>query len=152
MVDPAAGRPCRRDRHEHRLGHARAATGDRVERSRRVVLVDETKSDSAELVGHGISAHDDRAAAQRTITVTAPANLAGRFEWLNDTVVQWVPNQFWPAHAEISMMVGGVPRNFGTGATVLGVAGISAHTFTVSIDGVLARQMPASMAACNSGW
>ena len=59
-------------------------------------------------------------AAQRTITVTAPANLAGRFEWLNDTVVQWVPDQFWPAHAEISMMVGGVPRNFGTGATVLG--------------------------------
>ena len=87
----------------------------------------------------------DRAAAQRTITVTAPANLAGRFEWLNDTVVQWVPDQFWPAHAEISMMVGGVPRTFGTGATVLGVAGISAHTFTVSIDGVLARQMPASM-------
>lgn len=87
----------------------------------------------------------DRAAAQRTITVTAPANLAGRFEWLNDTVVQWVPDQFWPAHAEISMMVGGVPRTFGTGATVLGVGSISAHTFTVSIDGVLARQMPASM-------
>lgn len=87
----------------------------------------------------------DRAAAQRTITVTAPANVAGRFEWLNDTVVQWVPDQFWPAHAEISMMVGGVPRTFGTGATVLGVGSISAHTFTVSIDGVLARQMPASM-------
>lgn len=87
----------------------------------------------------------DRAAAQRTITVTSPANLSGRFEWLNDTVVQWVPDHFLPAHAEITMMAGGVPRSFGTGATVLGVASISAHTFTVSIDGELARQMPASM-------
>ena len=87
----------------------------------------------------------DRAAAQRTITVTSPANLSGRFEWLNDTVVQWVPDQYFPPHAEITMMAGGVPRSFGTGATVLGVASISAHTFTVSIDGELARQMPASM-------
>ena len=87
----------------------------------------------------------DRAAAQRTITVTSPANLSGRFEWLNDTTVQWVPDQFFPAHSEITMMAGGVPRSFGTGATVLGVASISAHTFTVSIDGELARQMPASM-------
>ena len=87
----------------------------------------------------------DRAAAQRTITVTAPANVAGRFEWLNDTVVQWVPDQYWPAHSEITMMAGGVPRSFGTGATVLGVGDISAHTFTVSIDGQVARQMPASM-------
>lgn len=87
----------------------------------------------------------DRAAAQRTISVTSPADLSGRFEWLNDTVVQWVPDQYWPAHSEITMMAGGVPRSFGTGATVLGVASISAHTFTVSIDGEVARQMPASM-------
>ena len=87
----------------------------------------------------------DRAAAQRTISVTSPADLSGRFEWLNDTVVQWVPDRYWPAHSEITMMAGGVPRSFGTGATVLGVASISAHTFTVSIDGEVARQMPASM-------
>lgn len=87
----------------------------------------------------------DRAAAQRTIRVTSPADLSGRFEWLNNTVVQWVPDQYWPAHSEISMMAGGVPRSFGTGATVLGVGDISAHTFTVSIDGQVARQMPASM-------
>lgn len=87
----------------------------------------------------------DRAAAQRTIRVTSPADLSGRFEWLNNTVVQWVPDQYWPAHSEITMMAGGVPRSFGTGATVLGVGDISAHTFTVSIDGQVARQMPASM-------
>jgi lipoprotein-anchoring transpeptidase ErfK/SrfK len=87
----------------------------------------------------------DRRAAEQTITVTSPANLTGRFQWLDANVVQWIPDQFWPAHSRITLMAGGVPRSFGTGATVLGVGSISAHTFTVSIDGVIMRQMPASM-------
>ncbi|WP_059019244.1 L,D-transpeptidase [Mycobacterium sp. M26] len=87
----------------------------------------------------------DRAAAERSITVTAPAQLSGRYEWLQDNVVQFVPDQYWPAHSQITMMAGGIPRSFGTGAAVLGVADISAHTFTVSIDGQVVRQMPASM-------
>lgn len=87
----------------------------------------------------------NRSAAEGSIAVTSPANLSGRFEWLNDSVVQWIPDRFYPAHSRITMMAGGVPRTFGTGATVLGVASISGHTFTVSIDGVVTRQMPASM-------
>ncbi|GAY16920.1 hypothetical protein MSZK_36460 [Mycobacterium sp. shizuoka-1] len=87
----------------------------------------------------------DRRAAQQSITVATPADVAGRFEWLDDTRVQFVPSQYWPAHSEITMMAGGIPRTFGTGAIVLGVADISAHTFTVSIDGQVVRQMPASM-------
>lgn len=87
----------------------------------------------------------DRSTAEDSITVTSPAKLSGRFEWLDDDVVQWVPDQYWPAHSQITMMAGGIPRNFGTGATVLGVGDISAHTFTVSIDGQVVRQMPASM-------
>jgi len=87
----------------------------------------------------------DRRAAEQTITVTSPANLTGRFQWLDDNIVQWTPDQFWPAHSRITLMAGGVRRSFGTGATVLAVGSISAHTFTVSIDGVIMRQMPASM-------
>jgi lipoprotein-anchoring transpeptidase ErfK/SrfK len=87
----------------------------------------------------------DRWAAQQSIQVTAPANVAGRFDWTDDKTVQFVPDGYWPAHSEITMMAGGIPRTFGTGSIVLGVADISAHTFTVSIDGQVARQMPASM-------
>jgi lipoprotein-anchoring transpeptidase ErfK/SrfK len=87
----------------------------------------------------------DRWAAQQSISVTSPANLAGRFDWLDDKTVQFVPAQYWPAHSEVTMMAGGIPRTFGTGSIVLGVADISAHTFTVSIDGQVVRQMPASM-------
>jgi hypothetical protein len=87
----------------------------------------------------------DRAAAERSINVISPANVTGRFEWLDEASVQFVPDHYWPGHSEITMMAGGIPRTFGTGATVLGVASISAHTFTVSIDGQVVRQMPASM-------
>ncbi|MCE9516426.1 MAG: L,D-transpeptidase [Mycobacterium sp.] len=87
----------------------------------------------------------DRGAAERSVFVTASVPMTGRFQWRGDTVLQWLPDRFWPAHSQISLMAGGVKRNFETGANVLGVASISAHTFTVSIDGVVMRQMPASM-------
>lgn len=87
----------------------------------------------------------DRGAAERSVQVTSPREISGSFEWLSDTVLQWTPDEFWPAHSQISLLAGGVRRTFGTGATVLGVASISSHTFTVSIDGVIMRQMPASM-------
>ncbi|MCV7175497.1 L,D-transpeptidase [Mycolicibacterium sphagni] len=87
----------------------------------------------------------DRWQAQQSISVVSPANVAGRFEWLDDKTVQFVPAQYWPAHSEITMMAGGIQRTFDTGSIVLGVANISAHTFTVSIDGQVVRQMPASM-------
>lgn len=87
----------------------------------------------------------DRAAAEGSIRVTSPGAPTGRFEWLSNDVVQWRPDHFWPAHSEITLLAGGVKRSFETGSTVLGVASISAHTFTVSIDGQIIRQMPASM-------
>ncbi|MGV1086340.1 MAG: L,D-transpeptidase [Mycobacterium sp.] len=87
----------------------------------------------------------DRAAAEGSISVTSPGAPTGKFEWLSNDVVQWVPDHLWPAHSEITLLAGGVRRSFETGSTVLGVASISAHTFTVSIDGQIIRQMPASM-------
>ena len=87
----------------------------------------------------------NRAAAERSIVVTSPQSLSGGFDWRSDNVVAWTPDRYWPAHSRISLMAGGVKRNFDTGSTVLGVGSVSAHTFTVSIDGVVMRQMPASM-------
>jgi lipoprotein-anchoring transpeptidase ErfK/SrfK len=87
----------------------------------------------------------DRAAAERSIKVLSPSEMTGKFEWRTDNVVQWVPDKFWPAHSTVTLMAGGQRRSFGTSGTVLGVASISNHTFTVSIDGVVQRQMPASM-------
>jgi lipoprotein-anchoring transpeptidase ErfK/SrfK len=87
----------------------------------------------------------DRAAAERTITFTSPATPAGSFTWLNDRVVQWNPKGYWPAHSNIIVTAGGAKTTFETGAAMIGVADIDAHTFTVSMDGQVVRQMPASM-------
>jgi lipoprotein-anchoring transpeptidase ErfK/SrfK len=87
----------------------------------------------------------DRTAAELSIRVISPTNTTGRFNWLNDNVVQWVPNEFWPAHSRIQVLTHNFSTNFETAASVVSVADISAHTFTVSIDGQVAREMPASL-------
>ncbi|CAM4134374.1 L,D-transpeptidase [Mycobacterium senriense] len=87
----------------------------------------------------------DRAAVERSIHVTSPSGTRGHFEWVQNTVVQWVPNQYWPAHTHVSVGVQALSTGFDTGDALLGVASISKHTFTVSRDGEVLRTMPASM-------
>ena len=78
----------------------------------------------------------NRQAAQRSIEVTSSPAMTGTFQWLEDRVVQWVPDRFWPAHSTVALSVGSRPTTFTTGPKVVGVASISDHTFTVTIDGV----------------
>lgn len=87
----------------------------------------------------------DRRAAEQTIHITSPTNTPGHFEWTDDHVVQWVPKHYWPANSHISVGVQELTTGFETGDELLGVASISAHTFTVSRNGDVLRTMPASM-------
>ncbi|TPG33643.1 L,D-transpeptidase [Mycobacterium hodleri] len=91
----------------------------------------------------------DRAAAERSFSISSPHAPKGDFMWLKDDVVQWSPSSYWPAHSTIALSVGGAKTNFQAGASVVGVADLNAHTFTVSIDGEVARSMPASMGKPN---
>jgi lipoprotein-anchoring transpeptidase ErfK/SrfK len=84
----------------------------------------------------------NRHAAERAIGVKSAPAMTGKFEWLDDDIVQWVPNRFWPAHSTVALSVGGLSTDFKTGPAVVGVADISDHTFTVSIDGVAAGPPP----------
>ena len=89
-----------------------------------------------------------RAAAERSIRFASGATKltpAGTFTWLRDDVVQWTPTDFWPAHSTISVLGDGFSTSFDTGSAVVGVADLDAFTFTVSIDGQVVREMPASM-------
>ena len=84
----------------------------------------------------------DRHAAERAIDVKSVPAMTGKFEWLDNNVVQWVPDRFWPGHSTVALSVGGLPTEFKTGPVLLGVADIANHTFTVSIDGVQAEPPP----------
>jgi lipoprotein-anchoring transpeptidase ErfK/SrfK len=88
----------------------------------------------------------NRHAAERAIEVKSTPAMTGKYEWLDNNVVQWVPDRFWPAHSTMALSVGGLSTELQTGPAVVGVASISQHTFTVTIDGVQAgppRSLPA---------
>ena len=90
----------------------------------------------------------ERGAAERSISFASGSTTlrpAGSFTWLADDVVEWTPTDFWPAHSTISVLAGDFSTSFQTGAAVVGVADLDAFTFTVSIDGQVVREMPASM-------
>jgi len=84
----------------------------------------------------------DRAAAERAVAITTSPPMTGRFEWLDDTVLHWIPDQFWPAHSTIALSVGGIKTSFVTGAAVIGTANITEHKFTVTIDGAPPTELP----------
>ncbi|MCV7402495.1 L,D-transpeptidase [Mycobacterium fragae] len=84
----------------------------------------------------------NRHAVERAIEVKSAPGMTGRFEWLDNDVVQWVPDRFWPAHSTVALSVAALSTHFQTGPAVVGVADISDHTFTVSIDGVAAGPPP----------
>jgi len=85
----------------------------------------------------------DRGAAERAIRISSQPMMTGRYEWLDRSVVQWVPDSFWPAHTTIALSVGSFKKNIQTGPKVVGVANISDHTFTVTVDGIGAGPAPA---------
>lgn len=87
----------------------------------------------------------DRAAAEKSITISSSPALTGSFTWVDDAVAQWNPDELWPARTEITALAGGFSTSFETGAAVVGVADLSAHTFTVTVDDQVVREMPASM-------
>src|ERR1700744_2695978 len=78
----------------------------------------------------------NRHAAERALRIESTPPMTGKYEWLNDDAVQWVPDRFWPAHSTVALSVGGLATDLRTGPAVLGVADISDPTFTVSVDGV----------------
>src|SRR5712672_1662618 len=71
----------------------------------------------------------DRHAAERAIEVKSTPAMTGKFEWLDNDVVQWVPDRFWPAHSTVALSVGVLSMDFQTGRAVVGLANISEHTF-----------------------
>jgi lipoprotein-anchoring transpeptidase ErfK/SrfK len=77
----------------------------------------------------------DRHLAESAIDIKSVPAMTGKYEWLDNKVVQWTPDRYWPAHTTIALTVEGQPTEIKTGPAVIGLASISQHTFTVSIDG-----------------
>src|SRR6201992_1229676 len=57
----------------------------------------------------------NRRAAERALDVASTPSMTGKFEWLDNDVVQWVPDRYWPAHSTISLALRRRERDFKTG-------------------------------------
>ncbi len=85
----------------------------------------------------------DRRAAERLLDIKSVPAMTGKYEWVENNVVQWIPDEFWPAHSTVALSVGNLPiTNFQTGPAVIGIANLSDHTFTVTIDGAPPSELP----------
>jgi lipoprotein-anchoring transpeptidase ErfK/SrfK len=86
----------------------------------------------------------DRRAAEQSLRIKSEPAMTGTFKWVESNVAQWVPDQFWDAHSTVKLTAGNLPAiNFEVGPAVIGVANLSDHTFTVTIDGQPPSALPA---------
>ena len=100
--------------------------------------------------GQPVSTEAGRRAAERVLQVTSKPAMTGKFQWLANDAVQWIPDRFWPAHGTVKLAVGALATEFETGPAVVGIANITDHTFTVTVDGVETgppSSLPASLPA-----
>ncbi|MGB8407204.1 MAG: L,D-transpeptidase [Mycobacterium sp.] len=93
----------------------------------------------------------DRPAAELALGIRSTPAMTGKYEWLENNVVQWKPDRFWPAHSTVKLSVEGQSAAFTTGPAVVGVASISEHTFTVTVDGQSPADFPAPHHLPHSG-
>ncbi|MGO4445767.1 L,D-transpeptidase family protein [Mycobacterium sp. 2YAF39] len=85
----------------------------------------------------------DRRAAERSLDIKSVPAMTGKYQWVEDNVVQWIPDSFWPAHSTVALSVANLPiTDFQTGPAVVGVANIADKTFTVTIDGLPPTELP----------
>ena len=66
----------------------------------------------------------NRARAEQSVDITSDKTPTGKFTWLSNQIVQWTPDQFWPAHSPISVTAGGFSTSFETGSAVVGIADV----------------------------
>jgi lipoprotein-anchoring transpeptidase ErfK/SrfK len=100
----------------------------------------------------------DRAAVEKSLTVTSSKPAPGAWSWVSDTEVHYRPQAFWPADNAISLGVnlrsveagkdtwGKRNRtiNFQTAASMVSTVDVARHTLTVRRNGAVARVIPVS--------
>ena len=85
----------------------------------------------------------DRDAALRAIRVTTTPSVPGHFYWINDTQVRWLPNEFYPAHTQVTVEAGGAKAEFSTGDSIITTADDNTEYATrISYSGIFVHAAP----------
>lgn len=104
----------------------------------------------------------DKAAAQKAMTVKTSVPTEGAWAWLSDTEVHWRPREYWRPNTEVSVDADVYGVAFGGGAygaedvhaqfkiagrALVAKANTQTHRFEIYRDGVLLHDLPASYGA-----
>src|SRR5690348_12842522 len=76
----------------------------------------------------------DRRAAERAIAIKSVPAMTGKFDWLDNELVQWIPDRRWPAHSTVAHSAGGFKTELATGPAGVAVANSSDPAFALTID------------------
>lgn len=87
----------------------------------------------------------DRAVAERAIRVTTNPPVAGSFYWINDKQVRWKPDEFWPAHTQVTVDAGDSHSTFSIGDALVTYADDNTKQITVFRNGEMVKTMPTSL-------
>jgi lipoprotein-anchoring transpeptidase ErfK/SrfK len=87
----------------------------------------------------------DRPAAESTIVVTPSTPVAGHFNWVDDSHLQWVPDDYWPRNTGVTVAATGAQTAFQISDAFEAVGDADGHTFSVKIGGDVVRTFPAAL-------
>ncbi|MFB7877083.1 L,D-transpeptidase [Nocardia sp. NPDC056064] len=88
---------------------------------------------------------EDRAAAEKAITVTSSTNAPGGFYWTSSKQVRWKPAEFWPANTDVNVVAGGTTSSFHIGDAVVSYVDDNTKMITVTVNGEVVKEMPTSL-------
>ncbi|CAM2736865.1 L,D-transpeptidase [Skermania piniformis] len=87
----------------------------------------------------------DRAAAERSLTISASREVPrGEFSWTGDQDMVWQPTGYWPAHTSVTVLAADRIARFEIGNATVSVGNTSTYVFTVSVNGEVVKEWPAS--------
>jgi lipoprotein-anchoring transpeptidase ErfK/SrfK len=101
----------------------------------------------------------DRAAAQKTLTVTTTPAVAGAWNWTTDRTVHWRPKEYYPSGTKVSVKADVFGKevspglwgqksteiSFSIGESHVSIADDNTKQVQVFINGTMVRSMPTSM-------
>ncbi len=87
----------------------------------------------------------DRPMAEQAIHISSNPPVPGRFYWMSDTQVRWRPQNFWPAHATVTIDASGTRSSFTTGDSLVATVDNKTHEMEIMRNGELVKTFPVSM-------
>ncbi len=88
---------------------------------------------------------EDRVAAENSVKVNPSTDVPGHFNWVDDSHLQWLPDDYWPRNTAVTVEAPGTSASFKVSDQMSAVSDAAAHNFVVKIGDDVVKDFPASL-------